>query len=146
MGCKGSKGALDLDGPPSLSSLDSLPASKGEKQDGALRQRLKQEMVESLAQMKELKANLKLTEQEKHGLMVTSEMLREKLVETVANSDKLKEERQESMDRIWQLDVDDIKNACKSFGGSDRDTLVDILTARTGWQIREIAKKYEVQL
>ena len=46
------------------------------------------------------------------------------------------------MDRIWELDAQDIKKACKTFGGSDKDALVDILTARTGWQIRLIAKSY----
>jgi len=143
MGCKGSKGVREMDGPPSLSSLNELPESKGEKQDATLRAKLKQEMMDILAAMKELKLNVRTSEQEKQGLTSTIEELRTKLVITISNKDRLKEEREEFMNQIWTLDADDIKKACKSFGGSDRDSLVDILTARTGWQIREIAGFYE---
>ena len=86
MGCRGSKGVKDLEGTP-LSILDVLPDTKGDKQEAALRQRLKQEMVSTLGNMKELKSTVKLLEQEKSGLSIIINGLRDKLVVQVSNSE-----------------------------------------------------------
>jgi uncharacterized protein YukE len=79
---------------------------------------------------------------EKYGVTAIIDDEREKLVAIMLKKDRLAQERAPFMARVWERDADDIYQAFQKFS-ADKSTIVNILCARTYWQINEIARVFE---
>ncbi len=79
---------------------------------------------------------------EKYGINALIDDEREKLVGILQKKEQLYNERQPFMEKLWERDADDLHKAFQKFS-TDKSMLVNILCARTYWQIEEIGKKYQ---
>lgn len=109
----------------------------------SIRDTLKKEIVGVIKKMKETQQKMLQLEQEKKGLDLNNEELRAKLVAQCGKTDVMKQEREDAMNEIWETDADTINDACKNFGGADKDALVDVIFCRTGWQLAIVSDFFE---
>ena len=113
--------------------MNILPTADTEKGNAAIRENLKKEIKETIKTMSDYVEKLKVLESEKIGLCLNNEEMRLKLIGTAAKTDFMKQEREDLMNEIWKRDAEAINRACKNFGGADKDSLVDIMSRRSGY-------------
>lgn len=129
MGCKGSKNDV-------LSNVDVIPSEAPEQPINMT------EIKGKIAKLMGLKDIHKLVTYEKYGLERSIETAREKIVELSAQQMKMKENYDFLLKYSLQRDADDVYRALDG-SHTDKRVLIEILTARTKWQLELICQYYE---
>lgn len=142
MGCTGSKsGAVANPNNP----LEFVPKDIQDARPAQLRK----DITEKFKIYVEKRDKLKPLLAEKYGLTAIIDEQREKLIQKLSQKEEIVQQRKKLMDKTWERDADEIFKAFSKFQ-TDKTVLVNILCARTYWQISEISaifqKKYQVTL
>lgn len=134
MGCTNSKNQTA----PPLNPLEYKPKDLTDARPDALRRDITEKFKWYVVKRDRIKPLLA----EKYGIAAMIEEEREKLMPVLVKKDDLYKQRQPFMEKTWERDADDIHKAFSKFS-TDKSILVNILCARTYWQIDCIAEVYE---
>lgn len=133
MGCRGSKDGVKGDNPLEFVAKD-LKDVRPDK--------LRKDITELFAIYTAKRDKMRPLLAEKYGISAFTDEERERLVPLLTEKEKLFSERQPLMDRVWDRDAEELHRAFSKFQ-TDKSVLVNILCARTYWQIKAIGQVYE---
>ena len=90
-----------------------------------------------------LKTRLQVATFEKCGIEYTLSVMREKLSNSSGTVQKAKDEYLRLLNVAMERDADELFRALTSNSKADKIVLIDVLTARTKWQMNLITEAYE---
>lgn len=133
MGCTGSKNAVKEQNPLEFQHKEITDARPT---------KLRKDINDLYAIYVTKRDRLKPLLAEKYGIEALTNEQREKIISKSSKQEELMQQRKALMDKTWERDADEIFKAFSKFN-TDKTVLVNILCARTYWQISEIAAIFE---
>lgn len=135
MGCGGSKDVKDASDP-----LTFVPKDIADNRPDKIRK----ELTALYAVYVQNRDKVRPLLAEKYGIQAVTDEEREKLLPLSNTKEELFRRREPLLQRVWEKDVEDIQKAFSKSFSTDKSALVNIICARTYWQLAEISRLFRV--